>query len=200
MHWLHLLSIVVLTYTGFYIHRPFGPGTMDLMRMLHFIFMFVVILVAIVRVYWAFFGAGSAGQGERRRVRDYKHFGPSPENKGQALETAKYYLFLRKTHPRTAKYNTLQKGTYMVWLLLIVLQAITGFALWVSTAAFFLPLTYAVGGPVVMREIHYFIMWLFIITSVVHIYLSAAEAPWQLPLMFFGRENRRESSTTGSRA
>lgn len=189
MHWVHLISMVVLIYTGFYIHRPFGPGSMDLMRTLHFIFMFVLIFVAIIRVYWAFMGAGSAAPGSRTRVRDWRHFGRSPENKGQGLETVKYYLFLRKTHPRTAKYNTLQKGTYMFWLFLIVLQAITGFAIWTNTAALFEPLTYLIGGPIVMRMWHYIIMWLFIITSAVHIYLSIAEGARQLPLMFAGVES-----------
>lgn len=197
MHWLHLIAIFVLTYTGFYIHEPFGPGTMDLMRALHFMFMFILILVAIVRVYWAFLGRGSTGPGGRWQ-RDYHHFGRSPENKGQFFETIKYYLFLRKTHPRSAKYNPLQKMTYVVWLLLIVLQAITGFAIWSNTAPAFWPLTYLIGGPQVMRMIHYLIMWLFIITTAIHIYLSAAEAPWQLPLMFWGsRRSKAHGHDTG---
>jgi Ni/Fe-hydrogenase 1 B-type cytochrome subunit len=194
MHWLHLLSIAVLIYTGFYIHQPFGPGTMDLMRSLHFVFMFVVIFVAIVRVYWAFLGGGSAKPGSRVKVRDSKHFGRSAENKGQAFETVKYYLFIRKTHPRTAKYNTLQKGTYIFWLLLIAAQAISGFAIWTPTAAFFEPLTYLLGGPIEMRMVHYLIMWLFIITTAIHVYLSVAEAWRQLPLMFFGAESGAEES------
>ncbi|MHB8762249.1 MAG: Ni/Fe-hydrogenase, b-type cytochrome subunit [Coriobacteriia bacterium] len=189
MHWFHLVSIIVLTYTGFYIHRPFGPGSMDLMRTLHFVFMFVLIFSAIVRVYWAFMGRGSAAQGSRRKIPDYRHFGPQRENKGQAWETAKYYLFLRKTHPLGAKYNALQKATYLFWLVLIVLQAVTGFAIWTNTAEVLLPLTYAVGGLDVMRMIHYLIMWVFIITTAVHVYLSIAEAPWQAPLIFLGRES-----------
>lgn len=191
MHWLHLISIALLTYTGFYIHEPFGPGSMELWRTVHFIFMFVLILVAIARIYWAFLGAGSAMPGRRERIRDSRHFGRSPENRGQFGETIKYYLFLRKTHPRSAKYNPLQKGTYVAWILLIVLQAITGFALWTNTAEVFKPLTYLVGGPDVMRFIHYLIMWLFIITTAIHIYLSVAEGAAQLPLMFWGKETGR---------
>lgn len=202
MHWLHVLSIIVLTYTGFYIHRPFGPGSMDVMRTTHFIAMFVVILVAIVRVYWAFLGRGSAGAGSRVKVRDSRHFGVSPENRGKSVEIVKYYLFVRKTHPRTAKYNILQKGTYMAWLGLIALQAVTGFALWSNTASFFEPLTYWVGGPDAMRMIHYLIMWVFIITTMIHIYLAVAEGARQVPLMFLGMETghkpeaEKEASST----
>lgn len=198
LHWFHLISIAVLTYTGFYIHRPFGPGSMDLMRSLHFIFMFIVILVAIVRVYWAFAGGGSATGGSRTRVPDYRHFGYERANRGTFGKTAAYYVFLRKSHPHGGKYNTLQKGTYLFWLLLILLQAITGFALWTNTAQAFSGLTYALGGPIVMREIHYLIMWLFIITTLVHIYLSIAEAPWEAPLMFFRKETRPKRTDTGT--
>jgi Ni/Fe-hydrogenase 1 B-type cytochrome subunit len=192
MHWLHLLSMIALTYTGFYIHRPFGPGTMGFMRTTHFIAMFVLIFVAILRVYWAFAGGGSAYPGQRAKVRDSRHFGRSAENKGKSFEMIKYYLFMRKTHPHTAKYNIMQKGTYLAWLALIVLQAITGFALWSNTASFFSPLTYAVGGPEAMRMLHYLIMWIFIITTAIHVYLSVAEGARQLPLMFFGKESGEE--------
>ena len=54
-----------------------------------------------------------------------------------------------------------------------------------------------------MREIHYLIMWVFIATVAVHIYLSLAEVPWQFPLMFWGAESggepravREEKATT----
>lgn len=189
MHWAHLLSIGVLTFTGFYIHMPFFAGGMGLMRNLHFVFMFVVGAVALARVYWAFLGSGSSSQGSRRKVRDYRHFGYEEANKGKTWETIKYYLFLRKSHPVGGKYNPLQKGTYLVWLLMIVLQGVTGFALWTPTAALFGPLTVAVGGLGAMRALHYLIMWLFIATTALHIYLSLAEAPWQFPLMFWGGES-----------
>lgn len=193
MHWLHLISIVVLTWTGFYIHRPFYTASMSVHRTLHFVFMFVFILTAIVRLWWGVLGAGSAAPGERRRRRDISFFFPERENRGMLWQTAKYYTFIRRTHPRTAKYNPLQKLTYASWLLLVVLQAVTGFAIWTNTAEFFLPLTNLLGGLQAMRAIHYLIMWLFIITTMIHIYLSVVEAPWQLPLMFAGRERREHT-------
>lgn len=188
MHWVHLIAMVVLVFTGFFIHRPFFVAAMSTMRNLHFTFMFVLILTAIVRVYWAFLGGGSAAPGSRAKVRDYRFFGVQKENRGQLFQTLKYYLFLRKTHPPTAKYNPLQKATYMVWLLLIAVQALTGFALWTPTAGALQPLTYALGGVQYVREYHYLIMWLFLITVAIHVYLSLAEAIWQFPLMFWWRQ------------
>ncbi|HEY3317993.1 MAG TPA: Ni/Fe-hydrogenase, b-type cytochrome subunit [Coriobacteriia bacterium] len=188
MHWTHLTSIVVLVFTGFYIHGPFFAGGMGLMRNLHFVFMFVLILVAVIRVYWAFFGAGSAETGGKEKRRDAAFFGPQRENRGTFWGTVRYYTFLQREAPDVVKYNGLQKGTYVFWLLLIVLQAITGFALWTPTMAFFSPLTYALGGLNYMRGYHYLIMWVFIITTLIHVYLAVMH--WdEFLMMFFGRES-----------
>lgn len=188
LHWSHLLSIAVLTFTGFYIHWPFFPGAMGIMRNLHFVFMFILIFVAIIRVYWAFFGAGSAALGSHEKVRDARFFGPQKENRGTFWGTLKYYLFLQKEAPAVSKYNGLQKGTYVFWLFLIAAQAITGFALWTPTATGLLPLTYALGGVLMVRMYHYLIMWVFLITVAIHVYLAVVH--WdEFMMMFFQAES-----------
>lgn len=186
LHLVHLISIIVLSITGIYISDPFAPGLMGVMRGGHLIFMWILIIVAIWRVIWAFVGR-TAPLGSRETVRDFKHFGPQKENRGTLLGTLGYYTFMRKEAPAVYKYNGLQKGTYVFWLFLIIAQAITGFALWGPTQFAFQPLTYAVGGPLWMRTIHYLIMWLFIITTLIHVYLSTLHRE-QLVLMFTGRE------------
>jgi Ni/Fe-hydrogenase 1 B-type cytochrome subunit len=195
MHWVHLVSMFVLIFTGFYIHYPFFAGAMGAMRTSHFVAMFVLVATAVLRVYWAFAGRGSAGSGSRRLVPDWTHFLPERANRGKALETLEYYLFLRKSHPAGAKFNTLQKGTYALWLLLIAVQAVTGLAMWSPTAGAFQPLTYALGGVTQVRVDHYLVMWLFIVTLMIHVYLSVAEAWVQLPIMFFWRETRPKDET-----
>lgn len=187
LHLLHLASMFVLIISGIYISDPFIPGLMGVMRGAHLIFMWVLIIVAIWRVVWAFVGR-TAPLGSREPVRDFRHFGPQRENKGTLGGTLAYYLFLRKDPPAVYKYNGLQKGTYVFWLFLIIAQAITGFALWTPTQLVFQPLTYAVGGPIYMRTIHYLIMWLFIITTLIHVYLSSLHRD-ELTLMFTGRES-----------
>lgn len=186
LHWIHLVSIIVLVISGIYISDPFLPGLMGVMRGAHLIFMWVLIIVALIRVIWAFVGR-SAPLGQREKIPDYKHFGPQRENKGTLGGTLAYYLFLRKDAPVVYKYNGLQKGTYIFWLLLIVAQAVTGFALWTPTALALQPLTYSLGGPLMVRTIHYIIMWLFILTTLIHIYLSSLHRE-QLRVMLLGRE------------
>lgn len=195
MHWTHLISMFVLIFTGFYIHKPFFPASMGLMRGLHFFFMFLLIFVAIIRVYWAFFGQGSASHGSRTKIRDYRHFGVQDENRGTLIPTIQYYLFLRKRPPAGGKFNGLQKGTYVAWLLLIALQAITGFAIWTPTQGFFRPMTFALGGMMAMRAYHYVLMWLFIITVAIHIYLSAVHLD-QARLMFLWQETPADDASS----
>jgi Ni/Fe-hydrogenase 1 B-type cytochrome subunit len=190
MHWTHVVAMAALILSGLYIHYPFIAGAMGGMRTAHFVFAFVLIATVVVRVYWMFFGAGSAGSGSTRRVPDWTHFAPERANRGQMLETLKYYLFLRSTHPRSGKFNTLQKSTYALWLLLIVAQAVTGFAMWSATRAAFEPLTYMLGGTEMVRVDHYLLMWLFIVTLMIHIYLSVAEAWAQVPIMFLWKPTR----------
>ncbi len=190
-HWVHLVAVGVLIWTGFFISLPFYSGSMANNRTFHLIFAWVLLSTATVRLYWAFVGF-SAPPGSQQEIPDYKFFAPQAENRGKLLPTLQYYLFLRRTHPKTAKYNPLQKGTYIFWGSLIVAQTITGFELWTPTASFFSPLTYALGGPDNVRIIHYLIMWLFIVTVALHIYLVFVEVIREVPLMFWWHETASE--------
>ncbi len=187
MHWVHVVAIAALIFSGFYVHYPFFADAMRTMRTVHILAAFVLIATVVVRLYWMFLGAGSAGSGSTVRVPDWRHFAPERANRGQLLRTVRYYLFLRRSHPRTAKFNTLQKATYALWLVAIVAQCLTGFAMWGPTRAALEPLTYALGGTQAVRVDHYLVMWLLIVTLMIHIYLATAEAWAQMAIMFLWR-------------
>src|SRR5512133_563417 len=64
-HWTIVLTLIVLSFTGYYIHHPFlagsgGPGhpgfTMGQMRFIHEAAGFVFIAAVLFRIYWAFAG------------------------------------------------------------------------------------------------------------------------------------------------
>jgi Ni/Fe-hydrogenase 1 B-type cytochrome subunit len=98
MHQVNLVCLVLLVATGFFIHKPnfsLMGIDMNMARYVHFITAFVVLLNSVCRIYWAFFGA----------PRDIKYFMPEKENKGTLFPMMAYYYFLRKTKPRTSKYN-----------------------------------------------------------------------------------------------
>ncbi len=200
MHGVHLVSLFVLIATGFYIWRPYYGGAMNINRNLHFIFMWVFLLNGVVRIYWAFAGGGSAAVGKRRRYPDFHWFWFHRGSGHQALRTIQYYLFLRKDYPQQMKFNPLQKATYLFWILLGILAGISGAAIWEPTKSFFQPVTYFFGGLAAMTTIHYWIMWIFIISVAVHVYLVFAEVIWEVPLMFLWKEVGREKPEKDSRA
>ena len=193
MHWIHLVSTAVLIVTGFLIATPLLGESLTLNRTFHLIFAWILIATGVVRIYWAFFGSGSAPLHERYKIPDYKFFFPQKENRGKVVQMIEYYLFLRRYHPITAKYNPLQKGAYVFLVVLILIQMLTGFAMWTPTAPTLLPVTYFLGGPVVVRNIHYFVMWGFIVITAIHIYLVLVESVKELPLMFLWREPANSS-------
>lgn len=187
-HWIHVVALVLLVFTGFEIHSPFVGGSLATNRFVHLTAAFVLVATGIVRVYWAFLGTGSANVGTTEKIRDCRFFCPDPINRAKTLQMVKYYLFMRRTHPRTAKYNPLQKAAYIALIVAILVQLNTGLMLWTPTAEFFAPVTYALGGPLYVRAIHYLAMWVFIIITAIHVYLTLAEATWEIPLIFAWRE------------
>lgn len=194
MHWIHLASMVGLTFSGFYIHRPFFAGAMGAMRFVHFVCMYVILLDLGARVYWSFFG----------KEHDWREFVLTGDDFGKLPPTIAYYLFLRKDHPETSlpsgkagKYNPLQKLTYNFWTLLLVIQGITGFALYQPALTsktwgpFFQWSNTLVGGAAHMRTVHYLIMWIFVVTTFIHLYLALAEDFPQFLYMLFGAKGEK---------
>lgn len=192
MHWIHLVSLLLLIFTGFYIYHPFFSGFMGYARSIHQVVMWTFILTTVTRIYWSFFGAGSAPPGSRTKHGDFHWFSPfKHEGEGTARDTIKYYLFFKKTYPSVYKFNPLQKSMYLVWaFILIPLTALTGFCIWEPTQSFFESFTYSLGGLAAMRTWHYLLMYVFIITASIHLYLVVAEVARELPLMFAWREGR----------
>jgi Ni/Fe-hydrogenase 1 B-type cytochrome subunit len=181
MHLTHLVCMVLLVISGIYIHIPFGQTPAHSWRFIHMLAGIVVTLNLVVRLYWAFLG----------RKGDYKDFLPVKENKGKLFQMIMYYSFLKKNHPATGKFNTLQKSTYNFWILLLVVQAISGFALYWPNVPFFASLVAMLGGLVWMRLLHYAAMWVFILTTMIHVYLSLVEDFKSFLLMFFGIEEKK---------
>lgn len=185
MHWLHLLSFFVLIATGLVIHAHsdvFGPVGLD--RQIHFIVMFVFVLTTITRIYWAFFGAGSANAGGLVRVRDYHHFGMGVQDWKLLPSWIAYYTFIRKTKPPIVKYGALQKITYMVLFPLgILVMALSGFAMWEPSMPYFTWFANAFGGQDGVRLMHYETMWILIVFFMIHLYLVIVEEPAQAAAM-----------------
>ncbi|MBN1193570.1 MAG: cytochrome b/b6 domain-containing protein [Coriobacteriia bacterium] len=173
-HWINLICMIMLAFSGFYIHYPFFDGFMGVARGMHFVAMYVIVINLTFRIIAAFSVKSANQLGSRQVDTDIKNWLPQAENKHQFFETVKYYLFLRKEGVISAKYGSLQKIAYLATIPLTYLQAYTGFALYGPSQdmGLFAGGTALVGGPMNMRIIHYFIMWVFIVFTMIHAYLA----------------------------
>ena len=173
-HWINLICMILLAFSGFYIHYPFFNGFMGVARGMHFVAMYVILINLTFRIIAAFFVKTAGDLGSRERETDIKNWLPQAKNRHQFGQTIKYYLFLRKEGVISAKYGSLQKIAYLATIPLTFIQAYTGFAIYGPSMdlGFFAGGLELVGGPMNMRIIHYFMMWVFIVFTMIHAYLA----------------------------
>lgn len=190
-HWVNLICMALLILTGFLIHFPFWGAVMGVARGLHVFCGMVLLVNCVVRIVMAFLLNSAPTGGTRNMVKDYKTWLPQDDNRHQLGSWIKYYLFIKKDHPLSAKLGVPQKLSYLAVAVLILIMAYTGFCLWVPTSSwtFFAAGTSLVGGMMSMRIIHYFMMFVFICFSMIHIYLVFIEGTEPAKLMLAGKEH-----------
>ena len=189
-HWINLCAMICLIITGFLIHFPV-PLTMGIARGIHIFCGIVIFINCIVRIVLSFFVKSAPTGGTRKVVKDYKTWLPQKDNRHQGAQWVKYYLFMKKDHPLSAKLGVPQKLSYLLIPILILLMFITGLCLWTPTASspFCQWCLNLVGGAMSMRIIHYFGMYVFIIFMFIHVYLANVEGTEPTKLMFFRKEH-----------
>jgi Ni/Fe-hydrogenase 1 B-type cytochrome subunit len=180
-HWIRVLAIIILTFTGFYIAVPFiAPAlNMDepnnylyaLMRSWHIIFGFLLIAATIGKFYLFIFDKQS--KVERASFWDFI----SPK---MWFKQIKYYLLIGSHVPLKGVYNPLQFMAYTGIFVALLVICITGLILHINVYHEGLggllyevlkPLEVILGGLAVVREIHHICMWVFLIFLPIHIYL-----------------------------
>jgi len=180
-HWLNLVNFTVLGLTGFFMHYPFQGIPMSLGRNLHFIFMYLLLINGLVRFYYSFFGKHKDYQEFLMNKNDWKNLGPQ----------IKYYLFIGK-HPKTGKYNPLQKLAYIALPILAVIQGGTGIILywpeWLAGWSNFF------GGLAAVRGVHFLTFWVIVAIVIVHLYLVFTESYNNFWYMFFGIDRQKKES------
>lgn len=181
VHWTIFLTTVILSVTGYYIHNPFiisrGPDAflMATMRFIHEVTAFVFTLAFLVRVYWFFMG---------NQYAHWRAFVPLTRSQWAGIrDMLKYYLFLRWRAPEATGHNPLAALVYLAIYLVILVQILTGFALfqWVAGTGPWTTLFGWMPGWLhiqYIREIHFLLMFIFFAFTIHHVYsalLVAAE-------------------------
>ena len=172
-HWIRVVAIAVLVFTGIYIHTPFiagGPDStiMASMRFFHFVAAYALILGLVVRVYMAFKSTFDA---------DWKDFSII-ENLKNVPDVLAYYLFIKGSHKDYRKYNPLQAFAYLFTGLVIIFTAFTGAAIYHGRPFLLFPMesfrwvNNILGGESYTRIWHILAMWYFIVFLLIHVYLA----------------------------
>lgn len=194
-HIIHAFSIIILTITGIFIRFPVWDTARIPMRIIHYIFMTIVVAIYMYRVAWAFLG----------KKKDYHDFAPGKLDLQVAPKTIMYYAFLKPDYPHLQKFNPLQKMTYLLFFLVMPFQAYTGFCLvWPFLTLPIAGIFSGVAGAVAyMRWFHWCGMLFFAMFTMIHIYLALTENFYAFQYFFFiplrgkAREILEESLRSG---
>lgn len=178
MHWIHLISILSLIITGFFIRYKLFESHLQMWKRHHYCFMLLIVANLIVRFIYAFVG----------KTKTYKDFAIGKKDILNTPQVIQYYLFLRDHYTHVAKYASLQKLTYNMFWILLIFQTITGMAI-LAPEAFLSWINQPIATSVLfMRVLHVGITWFYIIATTIHVYLSFTEGYPLFKLIMFNIE------------
>ena len=174
-HWLIFFAIASLSFTGLFMHRPFllpsgqAPFLMAMVRFVHVVSGFVLISAFALRVYWFFKGNFWSRWSAYIPIHRRQWSGM-----GSMLE---FYLFMRFEPRHRVGHNPLAAFSYFVVYLLILVEILTGLALYsrvlgnpvLSQFIGWLP---QLIDPQYLREVHYFLVFVFFAFVIFHVYAS----------------------------
>jgi Ni/Fe-hydrogenase 1 B-type cytochrome subunit len=178
-HWLNVISIVVLSFTGYFIGNPwlfvanretYASFFMGTVRFVHFAAAFIFLASVLLRTYWAVAG---------NRWSSWRGLFPFLTRRGRKgmLHAIQYYFFLRRDPPETIGHNALAGGTYAIIVALYALITFSGLALFgvLHPASVWARLTgwvFLLLTTQQLRTLHHIIMYLLILFACYHIYVA----------------------------
>jgi Ni/Fe-hydrogenase 1 B-type cytochrome subunit len=179
-HWAMAISVFILIPTGFYIADPFTiyqgetvfKNFMGNMRFVHNLFGIFLLFIFLWRIYLAFFSSFHS---------DWKDFFAWADRKC-TFEQIKFYLLIRKdAPPHTCLYGPMQSLAYLGLMFLVLVIVVTGLIMMgagyhagITALSYKIlrPVENLMGGLAVVRYIHHVFTWLFILFTVVHVYMA----------------------------
>ena len=177
-HWTIVLTLIVLSVTGYYIYDPFLAGsgtvghpgfTMGDMRFIHEISGFAFIAAVLARIYWAFVG---------NRYAHWRALLPITKTQRRDLrQTLRFYLFLRRSPPHGNGHNPLAGLSYVGLYIGFMITILTGLGLfaWVIRTPPWTTLfgwTWSVISVPALRLTHFLLMFVFWAFAIHHIYAA----------------------------
>jgi len=193
VHWGLVISIGVLSFTGYYIHNPFivgqlqYPFLMGWFRFVHMAFGMAFLAFFLIRLYLFFAGD--------RWVR-WRVMVPLKGSQWKEMfEVMKFYAFMRPTPVSKVGHNAIAAFSYIGIYTLVLVEIVTGLVMynWLRHTALLGFLVGWIPGLINiqnLRLIHFFLMFVFIAFGIFHVHLclvvSAAEKRGLLDSIFTG--------------
>jgi len=181
-HWVNVLCVIVLSLTGFLIANP--PALLSnaeatnlhsfgIVRFIHFVAAYIFFFNMILRVYWSFVGNKFASW------RAFWPFSKKTWSNFKHVLKIDILLFNEKVPDEkniSIGHNSVAILSYLLLFIVALVSVFTGFALYADTANWWLPKLFAwvtpmLGGDFMVRNIHHIAMWVFILFTLVHVYL-----------------------------
>ncbi len=178
-HWTNLIAIAALAVTGWYIHKPFVPGSMGLVRQIHFVFAFVFAINTLLRVYYAFTPAG-----------DWRKYLKPQISKERIRLVFRHYAFYEHL-PEGEEFRLLQNASYLALVLLFGVQIFTGILMYNPEGGVTGIINW-LGGLSAVRQAHLLLQWAFIAFTIIHLYMVVSEELFQVKNIFFGITSGKE--------
>jgi Ni/Fe-hydrogenase 1 B-type cytochrome subunit len=193
VHWGLVLSIVALSFTGYYIHNPFiigqikTPFLMGWFRFVHESFGMLFIGFFLLRMYLFFVG----DRWTRWRAMVPLHKAQWKE----MVQVMKFYAFMRPTPVAKVGHNAMAAASYIGMYGLVFVEIVTGLVMynWLRHSPILTPLVGWIPRLISIqniRLIHYFLMFVFIAFGILHVHLclivSSAERRGLMDSIFTG--------------
>jgi Ni/Fe-hydrogenase 1 B-type cytochrome subunit len=175
VHWGIVLSIAVLSVTGYYIHDPYivgqvnHPFLMGEFRFVHECFAMFFIALFLLRMYLFFAG--------NRWVRWRNYVPYRKEQFLEMVQMAKFYLFVRPKPVSKIGHNAMAALSYAGLYGMVFIEIVTGLVMynWLRHSAFlgfflnWIPGMINIGN---IRLIHFLLTWVFIAFGILHVHLA----------------------------
>jgi Ni/Fe-hydrogenase 1 B-type cytochrome subunit len=181
-HWINVLVLLILVVTGFYIANPLAIitqkdvsqlYTMGWFRYLHFAAAYLFFFNFMARIYWGFVG---------NKYASWRQFIPiSKQFVSEMWTVIKMDILLLKGSLKDRQHlsvghNALAGMTYFLTFIMFLIQCLTGFGLYASMSDWWFPNLFSwvpamLGGDILTRQIHHWVMWFFILFAFIHVYL-----------------------------
>lgn len=197
-HWVNVLAVVLMVGSGFRIFNayprfarkgetfccypfegdPIPPwmtfgGWLAGARNWHFAAMWLLVVNGLIYIAFIYLHG------------EWRDLVPRRGHLRDSWEMVKFYLFVRKDHPRQGKHNALQRGAYFAMLIAGLVLVLTGLAIWKPVQLGLL--TSMFGGYVWARYWHFVATWMLVTLAVVHVFMVIAVDPYSVRAITTGR-------------